>query len=107
MDGSGYGKKQGYGLADTFFVKSVTPGSPAQTAGLHREDIVLRIHTWSAARLKSWQHAMEILAPGTPGYAVRLLRGNERITLSLPNVSLGMKTGICRVPAAFLDAARP
>ena len=97
-------EKQGYLLSDTFCLRSMTIGSPAHMAGMQYEDILLRIADRRITRIDEWKTVQAGLPRETRHYPVRLLRGRQVITLSVPNAPLqGVGGYMCKVPQPWTD----
>jgi hypothetical protein len=98
-------KAQGYSLADTLCIQSLTQGSPAYKGGMHLEDILLRIADHRVTQIEDWKTVQASLPRGTRHYTVRLLRGRQVITLSVPNTPLqGVEGYLCKVPQKWIDS---
>jgi PDZ domain len=67
------------GIPNAAVVTSVTPGSPAELAGLRPEDMITALN---GQRISSYQHAMQILAAMQPGDRVDI-----RFTRSVENAT--------------------
>lgn len=97
------------GIVRGAIVADVAPGSPAETAGLRREDVITRIQGRPVANAGSINATVGIAAPGSALNVVYLRNGREATT-SLPVETLTEapvvvgQTGVRAYGAALRDA---
>lgn len=77
-------------------IASVMLGSPAELAGLEKDDIVL---SYDNKRVFDWQELKDATAQGTLGEYVSMsvYRGSELYSFSVPRGTLGVQLGATRV----------
>ncbi|MCL5282236.1 MAG: S41 family peptidase [Planctomycetes bacterium] len=93
---------------------NVSPGGPAQEAGLQNGDVIVRIDSVDANSLRSGVEAKNVLA-GPAGGTVTLTirRGNQKMEFRLRRASLGatqvraerLKPGILRISVPMLEGS--
>jgi S1-C subfamily serine protease len=87
--GAGQGRRVSFGTIPDFAfggpgvkVAGVTPGSPAEKAGVREGDVLLRVDGKDVASLQGFSGILRGLAPGQT-VKVGLRRGGEELTLDV------------------------
>ncbi len=75
-------KVRRYDARGGVIVTNVTPGSPAEEAGLHRRDVILEVDRQPVTDLESYQQAVKT-AHGKPAVLLLVVRGQNTMFLAL------------------------
>ncbi len=91
-----FGIQEGNGV----LVSEVSPGSPAEKAGIQRDDVVIEYEGVPAKEIGSFRSRVASTAPGT-SVKIVLMRGGERMEKT---IEIGAKTGSDAEPGTGAEA---